>query len=131
VVRYVIGVLLFGGFVVFVTPSELAVVITTTKPGDPEGLLKFGLICGAVFGLPGYFVFPYQRRLQAVAWLSLACMIYSLLLFGILTLLKQNPEMISSPESRDFVTSLTIHYDRLAAITAIQLIVWGVLFRMK
>ena len=129
--RYVIGVLLFGGFVVFVTPTELAIAISYATPGDPGGLMGFGMTCGAVLGLPGYFVFPYRRRFQAVAWLSLACMGYSLLLFGIISLMKMNPDILSSPDGREFVRGATIHYDRLAAITAVQLVAWAALFRRK
>jgi hypothetical protein len=117
---------------VFVTPAEMGVVVSTSDgSGDPGGLLCFGLTCAAIFGLPGCLSFPYQRRLQAVAWLALACAAYSLLIFGILTTSKLNPQMLSSPAGRDFVQKLTIHYDRLAAITIIQLAVWATLFRRK
>lgn len=130
VLRYVLGVLLFGGLVVFVTPTELAVVLSQAdRSGDPGGLLSFGLTCATVLGLPGYFAFPYRRRFQAVAWLALACMGYSLLLFGALTLLKAEPRLVSSPGGREFIQGVTIHYDRLLAITAVQFAVWAALVR--
>jgi hypothetical protein len=131
VLRYVIGVTLFIGFVVFVTPTELAILITPAKPGDPVGLAQFGVTCAAFLGPPGYFLFPYRRRFQAVAWLSLACMCYSLALFGLLTFMQMNLEMITSPDGREFIRGMTIHHDRLAVITALQLAVWALLFRKK
>jgi hypothetical protein len=129
--RYALGALLFGGFVVFVTPTELAVIVSQAeRSGDPGGLMGFGLTCAAVLGLPGYFAFPF-RRLQAVAWLSLACMGYSLLIFGFLSVIKAEPRLVSSPDGREFIRGVTVHYDRLAAISAVQFVAWGALFRRK
>lgn len=130
--RYVLGVLLFGGFVVFVTPTELAVVVSQAeRSGDPGGLMGFGLTCATVLGLPGYFAFPFRRRLQAVAWLALACMGYSLLIFGFLSVIKAEPRLVSSPDGREFVQGMTVHYDRLAAISTVQFVAWATLFRRK
>ena len=133
VLRYVLGVLLFGGFVVFVTPTELAVVLSLEgRPGDPGGLMGFGITCVVLLlGLPGYFLFPSRRRLQAVGWLSLACMGYSLMIFGLLHIGMTKPGLSSSPETRDFLQRATIRFDRLAAISAVQLAVWALLFRRK
>ena len=130
--RYVLGVLLFGAFVVFVTPAELAVVLSVEgRPGNPGGLMGFGMTCAAVLGLPGYFVFPSRRRLQAVGWLSLACMGYSLMLFGVLYIGMTMPALSSSPGTGEFLQRATIHFDRLAALTVIQLAVWALLFRRR
>ncbi|QJX00287.1 hypothetical protein [Frigoriglobus tundricola] len=124
--RYVIGVLFFGGFVVFVTPAEMAVVVSTSDgSGDPLGLLGFGLTCAIIFGAPGYFAFPYRRRFQAVGWLALACMGYGTILFGMLALLKRTPAILTSPDSRSFVEKLTIHYGILAAITLAEFATWA------
>ena len=129
--RYILGVLLFAGFVVFVTPTELAVVISMADgSGDPAGLLCFGFGAALVFGVPGYFVFPHQRRLQAVGWLALACMGYSLLIFGAFTLVKVIPQFLT-PDNREFVQAATVHYDRLVVITVLQFAVWATLFRKR
>ena len=130
--RYALGGLLFGGFVVFVTPTELAVVISMADgSGDPAGLLCFGVGAAVLFGVPGYFAFPHERRLQAAAWLSLACLGYGLVIFGALTVAKMYPQFLHTPGNREFVQKLTIHYERLAAISLLQFAAWAALFRKR
>jgi hypothetical protein len=124
--------MLFCGIVVFVTPAKLAIVVSSDKgPGDPVGLLSFGACTAVVLGLPGYLLFPAKRRFQAVGWLVFACMAYGLLMFGMITFTKMNPQMLSSPETRESVKSWTIHYDRLAALVCVELVVWAYLFPKK
>jgi hypothetical protein len=123
-----VGATLFAAFVVFVTPAELPLVISPYGGGD---LAAFGVICAAVFGPPGYFAFPRRHRLRAVGWLALASLVYGVMMVLALLTVRFAPSPAASPETREFVAGLTIHYPVVAALAAgklavgVSLLRWG------
>lgn len=130
--RFVLGVLLFGGFAIFVTP---VVVVAMIAPADGSGnlmaLARFAIGSALVFGIPGYFAFPFERRLQAVAFLALACLGYGSFLVGVLSLLKTSPAILPDPEARAFFEGMHFRYGVFAAFAIVAASVFLALFRRE
>jgi hypothetical protein len=127
--RIALGVLLFAGLVVFAGPTPLAFCISLSDgSGDPAGLFRFGLTAALIFGVPGALAFPYERRLQALGWLALACLGYFMMIVVMLALGRYFP---LSPENSAFMSKTRLHYDRIAATALVLLATWFLLFRRK
>lgn len=128
--RIVLGVLLFGGFVMFVTPVTVVGMLSSADaPKDLTGLVNFGLGAALVFGIPGYFAFPWERRLQAVAWLAAACLAYGGFLVGVLSFIQANPAIMSDPGARTFFGRTHFRLGPLAVIAAVLVAIFLALFR--
>jgi magnesium-transporting ATPase (P-type) len=130
--RFLFGVLLFGGFAIFVTPVLIVGMLSTSHaPGNTLSLLKFGLGAAVLFGIPGYFTFPDERRLQAVAWLALACLAYGGLLVAVLSFIGANPALLTDPRARSFYENAHFNYGLLAIVSIAQIALFVSLFRRK
>ncbi|MCM2315747.1 MAG: hypothetical protein NDJ92_11425 [Thermoanaerobaculia bacterium] len=130
--RFLFGVLLFGGFAIFVTPVLIVgMLLTAASPGNAMGFVKFGVGAAVIFGIPGYFTFPYERRLQAVAWLALACLAYGGFLVAVLTLLGASPALFTDPGARSFYENLHFDYGSFAIVSIVQIATFICLFRRR
>lgn len=130
--RYVVGTLLFGLFLVFATPSTLVLFMRASDgTGDPAGLLTFGVVSALIFGVPGFLAFPRARRLQAVAWLSLACMGYTMMVTAVLSFAKANPAVLRASETRAFMDGVSFRWGALLLVLLAELVIWAALFRRK
>lgn len=130
--RYLFGLLLFGGLAIFVTPVTIVGMLSSTdSPRSVMGLVNFGLGAALVLGIPGYFAFPYEKRLQAVAWLALACLAYGSFLVAVLSFIRANPVILGDPGARAFYEKTHFHYDYFALVAIMQLAIFLALFRRQ
>jgi len=126
--RLALGGLLLVGFVLFVTPALMVLFVSVDLPeADPVGLARFGGGCAVLLGLPGFFVLPRERRLQAVGWLALVCAGYLLLSTVLLFVL--TPALLASPEKRAFLEATEVAWVRFAFVEAVLLALGFVLVR--
>lgn len=124
-----LGVLIFSGFVVFARLTPLAFCLSMADgSGDPVGLIGFGLAAGSVLGVPGHFAIPYRRRYQALGWLAFASMVYLPVAISIVTLAKRAPIPVS-PENRESLNQLTVHYGWVGVTMVVEAGMWVFLFR--
>lgn len=130
--RYLLGILLFGGFAMFVTPVTIVGMLASTEaPRHVMSLVSFGLGAAVIFGIPGYFAFPWERRLQAVAWLALACLAYGSFLVAALSLMKAVPALFSDPGARAFYEGMRFRYGYFAAVAIVEVAIFLALFRRE
>lgn len=128
--RLALGGLLLVGFVLFVTPALMVLFVSVDLPeADPVGLARFGGGCAVLLGLPGFFVLPRERRLQAVGWLALVCAAYLALSAVLLFVL--TPSLPSSPEKLAFLEATEVEWVRFALVEAVLLAIGLFLVRKE
>jgi len=130
--RYILGLVLFLGFVVFVTPATVVWTFASTEvQGNPGSALRFGFGAAALLGLPGYFAFPAERRLQALAWLSLACLAYGTFIVMMFSLIHANPDILSSQDARSFARNTHVRFGYFLLIAAAEAAIFLALFKRR
>jgi len=124
------GTICFVVLVVSVTPMLLGLFLTVDLPtAGGSRMVGIGAGCAVLFGLPGFYLFPRELRLPAVGWLALACAAYLVLIVGALFVL--GPDLPTSPQNRAFREATEVDWVRFAAVQAVLVAVWGLLYRKR
>jgi hypothetical protein len=84
-----------------------------------------------LFGIPGFFAFPYERRVQAVGWLAFAAMVYLLLLLAFIALMKYVTWFPLSAGNRVFLSKVNLRYGLIAVTVAVLSAAWLLLFHKR